>query len=343
MIEKLKAIQLPFDTLSVLLLCNVREPRGKINPNQIQCDDEEMFTCDEFTEIYQGLVKAGAFVEQVIFNEIDAIKYIVNKSNVNKDNFIVFNLARNGTEFSKKSSIPSFLDLLEIKYTNSDGFTCSLARNKLFFSNILEKNNIPTPKIIHTSFNGMITNIEDIESNKRYIVKPISSAASIGVNNHNIGYYDEIKHLLAQSNGGNFICQEFIEGIECEVPIITVEGELIALDPVALDLGPNSILTQEISDNVDYEYKDLNSIIPEEVIQEIKDTAIRTFKLLNMKNYGRVDFRISTDNKFYIFDISTTPYLTKHSSFNYAFKRLGLEYCDIFKCILKEMCCCEAV
>ena len=53
-----------------------------------------------------------------------------------------------------------------------------------------------------------------------------------------------------------------------------------------------------------------------------------------MSNYGRVDFRIDQDGVPYIFDVSTMPYTIKHSSFAFAFQKIGLEYKDIYSSII---------
>ena len=55
---------------------------------------------------------------------------------------------------------------------------------------------------------------------------------------------------------------------------------------------------------------------------------------MQMDVYGRIDFRIAADGTPYIFDVSTTPYTTKHSSFAFAFERLGLSYSEIYQAII---------
>jgi D-alanine-D-alanine ligase len=55
---------------------------------------------------------------------------------------------------------------------------------------------------------------------------------------------------------------------------------------------------------------------------------------MQMEVYGRIDFRISHDGTPYIFDISTMPYTTEHSSFSFAFAKLGLPYSDIYQAVI---------
>lgn len=325
------------DKLDIILIANVLSPRGYNNKNQkLDCHKNEKFTYQEFNEIYKGIINANLFIKSVIFNELDFLEYFFNNS-INRENTVIFNLARNGTDFSKKSIIPAFSDLVNLNYTSSDSFTCSLSRNKLFFSNILRQYNLPTPEIIYSNFDGFFYNKKIKSENKKFIIKPISSAASIGINDNSIGTYDELKNTF-DTYKGKIICQEYIDGYECEVPVIILNDKLVALDPILIYSESNQILTQNISNDFNYHLKLLSEIFPDNnFIDNIKECAKKAFKLLNFKNYGRIDFRIDKETKdFFITDTSTTPYLNKHSSFGKAFKEAGLRYEDIFKVIVNN-------
>ena len=323
--------------LDIILIANVVSPRGYTNKKQkLDCHKNEKFTYEEFNEIYKGIINANLFIKSVIFNELDFLEYFFN-NNIDVKNTVIFNLARNGTDFSKKSIIPAFSDLVNLNYTSSDSFTCSLSRNKLFFSNILNQYNLPAPEIIYSNFDGFFYDKKILHKNKKFIIKPISSAASIGIDNNNIGTYNDLKNNF-NNYKDKIICQEYIDGCECEVPVIILNGNLIALEPILISSKDNQILTQEISNDFNYDLKLLKEIFPDNFfINNIKECAKKTFKLLNFKNYGRIDFRIDKKTKkFFITDISTTPYLNKHSSFGKAFKEAGLNYEDIFKIIINN-------
>jgi len=88
--------------------------------------------------------------------------------------------------------------------------------------------------------------------------------------------------------------------------------------------------------NNNYGFYILSDILGVEICEKIMHDAKKIFNLLNLEVYGRIDFRIDKKtNRHYLIDISTTPYLTRHSSFAFAVDKSGVEYSDIFRLIIK--------
>ena len=315
--------------LNIVLIAHVCEPRGHLNNSQIQCSKTERFTIDEFNEIYQGIVLAGYFVQAIYYNEIDFINDYLEHPKRFK-NSLIYSLARNGLGNNKKTLIPSFCELLGLRYTTSSSLPCALARNKYYFTSLLSIHNLPVPKswlfTNGTWANGMP------EKGIKVICKPASESASQGIN--------ETKILTTSGEQSTFllksdhIVQEYIDGMECEVPIFKVGERIIVFPPVGINLRGKCVLTEEASEENLYDFYKLDDHISSETIGIIQESAEKAFCLLQMDVYGRVDFRVSNDGKIYIFDISTTPYTTKHSSFAFAFKQMGFDYCDIYRAII---------
>ena len=94
------------------------------------------------------------------------------------------------------------------------------------------------------------------------------------------------------------------------------------------------ILDEDTSEKYNYGFYLLENTQSSSTISQIKKYAEQTFDLLQMDVYGRVDFRIDRNGNPYVFDISTTPYTTLHSSISFVFKELGYSYSDIYKAII---------
>lgn len=323
--------------LNIILIAHVDTPRGIKNSYQIQCSSSEILTLNEFNDIYRGIVDAGFFIQNVFFNELDFIDDYIHHKNKYGSNTIIFSLARNGIGLSAKTIIPSFCDLTSIQYTTSNAFCCALARNKLYYSEILAAHNIPTPKIWRYFSNNKIANSFPSDDMK-VIVKPISSSASQGISKLNIGTMQKVKNKLSaitKCYHSELMIQEYINGFECEVPIFKYKNEIIPLLPVRIIPPKGSdILTADISNNNDYEFEMLSNLFEPKIINRIMEHARDAFSILNLDKYGRIDFRITSDGQPYVIDISTTPYITVHSSFSYVFKKLGLPYNNIFSAII---------
>ena len=316
--------------LSIILLAHVQPPRGHINLLQLQCSDTERFSVEEFNEIYQGIVNAGYYVQSVYYNELDFIVDFVEQPEKFKD-CLVYNLTRNGLGDNKKTIIPAFCELVGLNYTSSASLSCALCRNKYYFSTLLRAHNIPVPKSWLLSAEG--TWLKDAPPDgSQVICKPCSESASQGVNE--TGIFSAVCGAFERYRGSQCIIQEYIDGEECEVPVFKVKNTIKALSPVGIDLQGNTILTEHASAKDQNEFYHLGDTQAENTLNIIQDYAEAAFRLMQMDVYGRIDFRINSYGIPYIFDISTTPYTTKHSSFAFAFKQLGLAYSDIYEAII---------
>ena len=318
--------------LNIVLIAHVREPRGNMNIAQLQCSETERFSIDEFNEIYQGIVAAGYFVQAVYFNEIDFITDYIEHSERYK-NSLIYTLARNGFGDNKKTIIPSFCELIGLRYTTSSSLSCALARNKYYFSSLFNAHNVPVPKSwLYTENKTWLNGTP--ETGTKVICKPSSESASQGISESKIIEFSTEQSVNLSS--ASHIVQEYVEGFECEVPIFKVRDTVYVLQPIGIDLKGKSILDEDASEHNQYGFYQLDKYFSSKTVDAIKKSAERAFRLLQMDVYGRIDFRITQNGEPFIFDVSTTPYTTKHSSFAYAFELLGFEYCDIYRAIISS-------
>lgn len=318
------------DSLSIVLLAHVQEPRGHKNNMQLQCSITERFSVEEFNEIYQGIVAAGYFIHAVYFNELDFIEdYLANPTRFKS--CLLYNLARNGKGDNKKTIIPAFCELVGLPHSTSSSLSCALCRNKYYFSVLLQTHNIPTPKSWLLLKDGNWLN-DTPPQGRTVICKPCSESASQGITDASIFTVSETS--FQPYNNKQCLVQEYISGLECEVPVFCFNGQIKILSPVGIDLKGHPILNEEMSNQYQYEFYSLKEKVPSKTINQIKEYAKRVFALLRMDVYGRIDFRISPQYEPYVFDVSTTPYTIKHSSFAFAFSEMNLPYSKIYETII---------
>lgn len=316
--------------LSIVLLAHVQKPRGYINLKQLQCSETERFSIQEFSEIYQGIVNAGYYVQTVYYNELDFISDFVEYPQ-KFQNCLIYNLVRNGLGDNKKTIIPAFCELVGLNYTSSASLSCALCRNKYYFTTLLFAHNIPVPKSWLLNDKGKW--IGGAPSNGTHVIcKPCSESASQGINETSI--FSAAPDMFTRFKGTPCIVQEYINGEECEVPIFKFGKNVKVLLPIGIDLKGKKILDEQSSAKNQYGFYLLGKTQPPNTISTIQSYAEKAFRLMQMDVYGRIDFRISSNGIPYIFDISTTPYTTKHSSFAFAFERLGFSYSDIYRAVI---------
>ena len=299
----------------------------------------EFLSDQEQHQIYQTLVELGFRVKQ-FFDEEDFVKFVLEcQDDISK--YIVLNSAQKGIKIGRKSLIPSLCDLYGIKYAGSNPYIVSLCRDKYRTSCILKQNGIRTPKswlydARYGWINGSPKNFEH-----PLIIKPNYESSSIGIDESNIGFYDshfynkvkEISSCYKQE----ILLEEFIEGYEAETPIISYE-EPLGIFPVGINMDFEPCMGKRILNynnrSIDnYTFFDFSEKFPE-ISTQILETACKTIKLLSITGFGRVDFRIGSNEMFYVTDISTNPHYTLKSSYYFIFKQLGLDYKDLIACLI---------
>lgn len=303
----------------------------------LHADETEFFSRTEFAEVASAIFNCFGFAK-VFYSEIEFIKYILD-NNIKNTEYIVYNFSRDGRLNGKKSLIPSFCDLFNIRYTGSNAFVISLLRNKLVYTKFLDTYGIPVPiSELYSPFTDY-QKLCSIYENQKVIVKNNSESASIGLTPNNIFQFDSrshdlLKKLAYEMNCKNLLIQNFIDGVECEVLVLQFKQRYYALDPVEIVFRTNNkFIDTETSNSYNYDFK----IIDTPIKKDIQSIAQNAAELLGVKDYARFDFRIK-DNVPYLIDIAGTPYTIYHSSIAHLFTQYyQLPYESIYKTIVACM------
>jgi len=335
-LKKYRQLSINFDVYVVADAKDITKTDS--NQHILHADESEFFSREEFAEIASALYYVYGFV-RVFYSETSFIKYILD-NNISSTDCIVYNFSRDGVYQGKKSLIPAFCALHNIKYTGCDAFVISLLRNKLIFSNVLNFYDIPVPKTFCCAKHDNLSYemFQELK-NKEVIIKNVCESASMNLTNNSI-----IK--LNKNNFGNLITeiqkfpskqlliQEYIDGEEYEVLVLQYNGTYYALNPVCIKF-PNNIkfMDSYTSNSNNYNFEILNDSI---IIDNMCGIAEKAAELLGVKDYARFDFRVKNGVP-YLFDIAGTPYTTYHSSIAHLFKHFGFKYEDIYKVIVTCM------
>lgn len=303
----------------------------------IHADENEFFSRTEFAEITSAIFYNFGFAK-TFYSELEFIQYILNK-HISYNECIVYNFARDGRANGKKSLIPAFCDLLNIKYTGSDAFVISLLRNKYVYTEFLGKNGVSVPQSKIFSDNNEFTQLLETFSDRRVIIKNRYESASIGLTSENVFLFnrssdEKLSSLLQTMKTDSLLIQEYIDGIECEVLVLQYKGKYYALDPVKIVFNTgHTFIDSDTSNQYNYKFDVLES--SENTI--IKEAAVKAAKTLAIKDYARFDFRLK-GNVPYLIDIAGTPYTIYHSSIAYLFtKYYHLPYESIYKVVVTCM------
>ena len=335
-------VAMPSADIHVLFVANVVNKTSiKDFRNTADSIITEYFTEDEYNQMLLAIRKNGYDVN-VFFDEDEFIKFVIKyENNTILSRCVVFNLARNGSGLCKKSLIPSFCDVYKLPSTGSNAYMTCLGRHKFHYNAILKQNGINAVNSWLYTSSGWLGGTEP-PLNRKLIAKPTYESASRGVRESSVFKYNAESVGLLNSLYNEFeqdiIVQEFVSGYEVQVPLI-IGDKPFALQPIAITINhspklDDKIITYDLAFSEEYNFTCYATVNPQ-ISDKLVSEALKTARCLGMENYGRIDFRINTKGDYYITDISTHPYLIRHSAFAYAFKEMNLDYKDIFDCIIK--------
>ena len=306
----------------------------------------------ENKEVENDLYEIGTSVK----NALDSSGHKTTFFDANRNTFkqlkdkkidIAFNVCeRFENDAHKEPYIAEMLEKIKIPFTGSSYSTISLCNNKSRIKELLVKHKIPTPK-----FQIFEKGDEKISNNLRFplIVKPTLEHNSIGITQNSIAnseneLREKIKNIIYKFKQPCLV-EEFIEGRDIEVgilgngnnlevlPLAQVEYEKFKGNKNELIFSYEGKWNKRLDIYGDYIFPDN---ITNHIELKIKNIAADLYNLVGLRDYGRIDFRLSEDNIPYVLEINANPGLSKDCSSPQAYKHLGLEHNELINKILNH-------
>ncbi len=172
-------------------------------------------------------------------------------------------------------------------------------------------------------------------------VKPLRQDASIGIDANALvdNFRDMMKRILSIHDkiGDAALVEEYIDGRELYVGVI---GNALpaALPPIEVDFsglpeGAPRIMSSRAKWNKrSSEYKGTNAVIadlPDELKARVQKVALGAYRALRVRDYGRVDLRLTPTGDIYVLEVNASCYLEKESEFAFAARSEGTTYVQL--------------
>jgi D-alanine-D-alanine ligase len=238
--------------------------------------------------------------------------------------------------------MPLHLDLAGIAYTGSCPFGLSLALRKEKVKAILRGSGVPVPR------GGLVNQVAEcaaLELGLPAIVKPAREDASVGICSASVvktqsALEDRVAHVLTHYRQPALV-EEFIEGREIYVSILERDGQEPQVFPFfEIDFSdmPDAlpkIVSFEgkwVEDSV--EYKGTRPVRCEGLGAELRATVARTalaaFRAVGLRDYARMDIRLSKECIPYVIDVNPNCDLSDLAGgYSRAAKAAGLSYKEL--------------
>jgi D-alanine-D-alanine ligase len=254
---------------------------------------------------------------------------------------LVFNLAESfGGKSALESNVAALLNLLGLRYTGSSPAGLLLAGDKSLTKKILRLHDIRTPEFA-TFYRGALDWAGDLAF--PVIVKPPQEDASIGITSSSVvrdlkELFGKIDELQSQFQAPVLV-EEFVDGREFYVGVLGNENPealpVIELDFSALPADRPRIASWEAKWGTDgqgagEEFAGTKSVfpngVPPELVTRMQAVAVDCFQSLRLRDYARIDLRVTDAGEVYVIEVNPNCYLERDSEFARAADRAGLTY-----------------
>lgn len=263
---------------------------------------------------------------------------------------LVFNLAESfGGKSALESNVAALLNLLGLRYTGSSPAGLLLAGDKSLTKKVLSFHGIRTPEFA-TVFRGALDWAGDIAF--PLIVKPPQEDASLGISSKSVVH--DLRELFTRIDALQsafqqpVLVEQFIEGREFYVGVLG-NANARALPVMELDFsgfpaGIPRIASWEAKWGDDgagsgEQYAGTRSIFPVDVsptlIERMQSAALEAFHALRLRDYARIDLRVTPDEQIYVIEVNPNCYLERESEFARAAAEGGVAYDALIARILE--------
>ena len=282
---------------------------------------------------------------------------------------LVFNMAEGLSGEGREAHIPAILEMLGIPYTGSGPLTLALCLNKARAKQVLSFLSVPTPGFIVASGPGKCNGkggggqtAQDLIKARSMgfplMVKPLYEGSSKGIRNDSI--VNDLGELSAKVDFVNSeysqpaLVEEYLSGREFTVAILgnddSKAGGVRALPVVEINYsslpeGVNHIYSYEAKWILDRPDAPLDIFTcPAELDDlleaEIKGVAIRAFNALEVRDWCRVDVRLSSKGVPNIIELNPLPGIlpdpTQNSCFPKAARAEGMDFTALVNAVVEN-------
>jgi D-alanine-D-alanine ligase len=238
--------------------------------------------------------------------------------------------------FGEDGTVQGALEVLGIPYTGSGVMGSALSMDKWRTKLVWLASGIPTPRFAllkpTTDWDRVVDTL-----GLPIVVKPAHEGSTIGLTVARAASELPAAHALAAKFDELVIAEEFIAGDELTASILYDPQErrerALPLVRIVAPQGNYDYQNKYFTDDTKYYCP---SGVRAGIEDEIRAMAIRAFRVLGCRGWGRADVMLRADGAFSFLEMNTSPGMTGHSLVPIAARATGLEYPDLCVRILES-------
>lgn len=293
--------------------------------------------CDVVVPQVVEALREGGHEPSVLTVRDDLVNMIEALQNAKPD--LVFNLVESfGDDIvGGLMGVTGVLDLLRLRHTGGGPGELYLQEDKALSKKLLAYENLLYPHF------ATFAKDSDFETGGTLrmplFVKPQRNDASMGIDAKTslVRNTTELMERVLEIHkkfDDSALAEEFIEGREFYVGVIGNQ-ELTAFPPVEMDFSglpdgaPHVLDSKAKFDTSSVEYQGTKAVmadVSDELKAKLQKVAVDAYRVLRVRDYGRIDLRLTDAGDIYVIEVNANCYLEKESEFAMSAAAAGLDY-----------------
>ena len=237
--------------------------------------------------------------------------------------------------YAEDGTIQSVLELAGIPYVGPEVLSSAVAMDKVVAKQVCGFNGIPQCKFCscdayewNKDQEAIITEFEN-ELGYPIFVKPANMGSSVGISKAK----DRDSLILAINEAFRFdrkiVAEEFVDGREIECAVLGNDECMASIPGEVVSAKEFYDFEAKYDDNFDSAIY-IPAKIDEEILNNIRTLALKTYKVLNCKGLCRIDFFVTKkDNTILLNEANTLPGFTKISMYPKMMINMGMTYSEL--------------
>jgi D-alanine-D-alanine ligase len=242
-------------------------------------------------------------------------------------------------------NIAALLELLDIPFTGSSALALGLSQDKGKTKSILAHQGLPTPAYCVWQ-PGMDRRLSGLQF--PLIIKPLLEDASLGIDND--AYIPDEKTLkqqvrkIYQGYGQPALVEEYIDGRELNVSILGNENpQVLPISEIDFSSMPPGLpkICSYAAKWVENS-REFSSTVPccpaplsPPVEKKIKEVSLEAYRIMDCRDYARVDIRLSPQGIPYVLEINANPDISPDAGMTRSAKTAGFTYSEFIARIVE--------
>ncbi len=263
---------------------------------------------------------------------------------------LVFNLMETfGDTQLGAVGLAGLLDLLGLPYTGGGPGEIYIQEDKALTKKLLAFDGIRYPEY------ALFSPDADLEIGGQLrmplFVKPLRMDASLGIDGKSLvrsthEMMERVRDIHRRLEDSALV-EEYLEGREFYVGVL---GNVTpqAFPPIEIDFSglpdgvPHVMDARAKWDEKSPQYKGTRAVVasvPDDLRARLQKTALDAYRALRVRDYGRIDMRLTEANEIYVIEVNASCYLEQSSEFAAAAHAADIDYPTLIQRIVE--CACE--